>query len=298
MGNRKVDLELKRILKLSGTRAAEARKARASVRKLFYEHKNIALKERNTLAKSTQTKLTKLRSHMASLRRDAAKDLSKATKSLSIAVGKAVTEQQVTYAGLKGALAKAKLNTENKLAGAKKVFQAKLMTLTNVVNANNVKYEVGINKLTDVAHDWKLVSKNERGMLKDQIMAMEKDLNKAIVKAIEIGEAKAHAVQERALEGAEVQKMADDVFVAVIKNRGKIADNYLALKAYCGAMAGDIIEYTMKEGGKGLFSLGDLLGTVASLSSYHTKAAEGIGFGGDKVPPVFGGDLISVSTPL
>jgi len=111
----------------------------------------------------------------------------------------AVTEQQVTYAGLKGALAKAKLNTENKLAGAKKVFQAKLMTLTNVVNANNVKYEVGINKLTDVAHDWKLVSKNERGMLKDQIMAMEKDLNKAIVKAIEIGEAKAHAVQERAL---------------------------------------------------------------------------------------------------
>jgi len=86
--------------------------------------------------------------------------------------------------------------------------------------------------------------------------------------------------------------------VAVIKNRGKIADNYLALKAYCGAMAGDIIEYTMKEGGKGLFSLGDLLGTVASLSSYHTKAAEGIGFGGDKVPPVFGGDLITVSTPL
>merc|ERR1712070_1072127 len=54
----------------------------------------------------------------------------------------------------------------------------------------------------------------------------------------------------------------------------------------------------MKEGGKGLFSLGDLLGTVASLSSYHTKSAEGIGFGGDKVPPVFGGDLISVSTPL
>merc|ERR1711966_25281 len=121
--NRKVDLELKRILNLS------------------YEHKNIALKERNTLAKSTQTKLTKLRSHMAGLRRDAAKDLSKATKSLSIAVGKAVTEQQVTYAGLKGALAKAKLNTENKLVGAKKTFQAKLMTLTNVVNANNVKYE-------------------------------------------------------------------------------------------------------------------------------------------------------------
>merc|ERR1719502_1654916 len=309
--NRKVDAELKRILKESDTRATESRKARAAIRKLFNEHKTVAMKERTALAKSTQSKLTKLRGKMAALRREAAEDLSKATKELSGAVGKAQAEQDAAYTGLKGALAKAKLTTEAKLAGAKKTFQAKLMTLTNVVNANNIKYEVGINKLTDVVHDWKLVSKDDRDLLKDQIVAMEKDLNKAIVKAIEIGEAKARAVEERALEGADLQKkilageiaqqverMADDVFVAVIKNRGKIADNSLALKAYCASRAGDIIDYTTKEDGKGLFSLGDLLTTVAAVSGYHTKAAEGVGFGGGEAPPVFGGKLIPVSTAL
>jgi hypothetical protein len=309
--NRKANAELKRILKESNNEHTAGRKARASIQKLFEEHKAIAAKERDSLAKATQTKLTKLRSTMASLRREAAEDLSKATKKLSGAVSKAQSEQDAEYTGLKGALAKAKLSTEAKLASSKKEFEAKLMTLTNVVDANNIKYEVGINKLTNVVHDWKLVSANERSLLKDQITAMEKDLNKAIVKAIDIGEAKARAVEERALEGAnaakkilsgeiaqQVEHMADDVFKAVLENRGKIADNYLALKAYAASKAGDIIDYTTKEGGKGLFSLGDLLTTVAALSSYHTKAAEGVGFGGGKVPPIFGGDLITVSTTL
>merc|ERR1712167_450517 len=73
---------------------------------------------------------------------------------------------------------------------------------------------------------------------------------------------------------------------------------YLALKAYCASRAGDIIDYTTKEDGKGLFSLGDVLTTVAAVSGYHTKGAEGVGFGGDKVPPIFGGKLIPVSTAL
>jgi len=309
--NRKVNLELDRILKLSDTRNSEARKARGSIRKLFEEHKTVAAQERNALAKATEGRLTKLRSHMAGLRREAAEDLSKASKGLYEALSKAQTEQETSYKGLKGALAKAKLSVEDQERRAKKEFEAKLMTLTNVVNANNVKYEIGINKLTDVVHDWKLVSKSERGMLRDQIDAMEKDLNKAITKSIQIGEAKAKAVQERALEHAntakkvlageiaqQVEDMADDVFKAVLENRGKIADNYLALKAYCGANAGDIIDYVTKENGKGLFAVGDLLSTVAALSGTRSKAAEGVGFGGSKVPPIFGGKLIPVSTKL
>merc|ERR1711988_1272950 len=191
----------------------------------------------------------------------------------------------------------------------KKTFEAKLMTLTNVVNANNIKYEVGINQLTDVVHDWKLVSKGDRDLLKDQITAMEKDLNKAIVKAIQIGETKARAVEERALEGAntaqkilsgeiaqQVETMADDVFKAVLENRGKIADNYLALKAYCGASEGKIYEYIMKANGKGLFSIGTLLQMIASASHSKTEPAEGISAGGGEVLPIFGGPPISVET--
>merc|ERR1711871_337658 len=111
---------------------------------------------------------------------------------------------------------------------AKKEFQAKLMTLTNSVTANRLKFEIGLNKLTNVAHDWKDAAGKDRALLKDQIKSMEKDLNKAIVKAIEIGEAKARAVEEGArtakkiLSGEiaqRVEALADDVFKAVLENR-------------------------------------------------------------------------------
>jgi len=309
--NRKVDAEMKRLLSLSDTRAKEARKARGQIRRVLDEHKAVAAKERKALADSTEKELAKLRSKMAAARREAAVDLTKATKGLYEAVSTAEEDQKKEFKNLKGALAKAKLSTEAKKKRAEKEFQAKLMTLTNVVNANNVKYEVGINKITDVVHDWKLVAKNERNLLKDQIVSMEKDLNKAIVHAIQIGEAKAKAVEERARENAsvvqkalageiaqKVEAMADQVFKHVIENRGKIADNYLALKSYCGSMAGDIIDYTTKENGKGLFAVGDLLTVVAALSGSRTKPAEGVGFGGTDVPPIFGGDHIHVSSHL
>jgi len=309
--NRKVNLELKRILKLSDTRDKEARKARGAVRKILNEHKAVAAKERDALAKSTQGKLTKLRSKMNALRRQAAEDLTKASKGLYGAVNAFEEKSKTVHTGLKGALANAKMGVSEKRLRAKKDFEAKLMTLTNVVSANNVKYEIGINKLTDVAHSWKLASGDDRALLKDQIKAMEKDLNKAIVKAIQIGETKAKSVQERALEHAttvkkvlsgeiaqKVEVMADDVFRAVIENRGKIADNYLAFKGYCGSNAGSIIDYVQKNDGRGLFSLGDLLSTVASLSDVHTAPAEGTGFGAGAVPPIFGGDTIKVSTSL
>merc|ERR1712031_86612 len=79
------------------------------------------------------------------------------------------------------------------------------------------------------------------------------------------------------------------------ENRGKIADNYLALKAYCGATAASIIDYTTKNSGRGLSSVGDFLTTVASISNVRTKAFEGPGAGGKTVLPLFGGLKIKVS---
>merc|ERR1711998_493177 len=91
---------------------------------------------------------------------------------------------------------------------------------------------------------------------------------------------------------------ADEVFKAVLDNRGKIADNYLALKAYAGSMADEIIAYTTKGDGKNLFALGDVLTMVAALSSEKTKPAENVGAGGDSLPPIFNGKPIPVSTSL
>merc|ERR1711904_449470 len=88
---------------------------------------------------------------------------------------------------------------------------------------------------------------------------------------------------------------ADKVYKGLKENRGKIADNYLALKAYCGASAAGMINYPTKNSGRGLSSVGDFLTTVASISNVRTKAFEGPGAGGKTVPPLFGGLKIKVS---
>merc|ERR1711904_440673 len=84
---------------------------------------------------------------------------------------------------------------------------------------------------------------------------MVADLNKDIVKAIQIGEAKIKAVEEEAnisiqrekkallsTISTSVENMADNVFATVQENRHKIADNYLSLKAYSGAAADAITD--------------------------------------------------------
>jgi hypothetical protein len=307
--NDKTDAELKRILTLSDTRFTEARKARGAIRKVIDEHKAVAYNERNALAKHAEEELRKARAYQARLRREAAEDLTKATKELYGSLSVQANEQKKAVNGMKAGLKTAKLGVEAAMTRAKNEFQTKLLGLTNTVGANQKTFERAVTRITGVVHDWKKTAGEDRKLLRDEVKAMDKDLNKAIVKAIAIGEAKAKAVQERgmaninavkrALSGEiakRVEDMADEVFKAVIDNRGKIADNYLALKAYANAKADDIIDYTTKYQGKGLFSLGDLLGMVAAFSKTKTKPAEGIGAGASKVKAIYGGKSIKVST--
>merc|ERR1711871_234220 len=305
--NRKIQAEIKRVFKLSDTNAEEGRKERGQLRKLITEHKLLALNERNALAKRTADEFTKVRGELAQSRNDAAADLTAATKKLNLAMLEQKEKQDLEYKGLKGALAKAQLATAEATKRAKAEFSAKVTDLTNTITANNVKYEKSLRKVTKVAHDWKKNSAADRELMRKQSAAMEKDLNKAIV----YGEAQATRVQERALRkidasanmliteiGEQVEAMADDVFSAVNENRAKIADNYLALKAYANANSGKIIEYVGKGKGNNLLSLGDLLSTVASYSSIHTKNAEGTGAGGDKMMALYKGGSVPTSRKL
>merc|ERR1712146_826237 len=84
-----------------------------------------------------------------------------------------------------------------------------------------------------------------------------------------------------------VDRSADKVFKTVVGNRQKLADNYLSLKAYAVAQMDELIDY-LKAGGKGksLSSIGDLLQTIV-LGAVKPKAAEGLGFGGKRVPALF-----------
>merc|ERR1711881_804613 len=102
-------------------------------------------------------------------------------------------------------------------------------------------------------------------------------LNSKIARAVQIGEARAKAVEDRANENIKVaarglptlaseriENMANKVFSLVQGNRQKIADNYLSLKAYSATAADKISDYVAKGKGRGLGSIGDLLKTVGS----------------------------------
>merc|ERR1719231_346721 len=117
-----------------------------------------------------------------------------------------------------------------------------------LITAGNKKYEEKMERVTGVVHDWKKASLADRKLIKDQVAAMDADLNKAITRAIQIGEAKAKAVEDEAMANTEfakkellttmseeIEDMADEVFSLVQGNRKTIADNYLSLKAYAEA---------------------------------------------------------------
>merc|ERR1719197_1121172 len=140
---------------------------------------------------------------------------------------------------------------------------------------------------------------------------MEADLNKALNRAISIGEAKAKAVEQRIAEhlkntkrflqvelNESVEEAADNVMKIMEGKRQKIADNYLSLKAYAVASADKVQDYVTKGQGRALSSVGDLLVVIGSMGPVKAKPAEGLGMGGSELPAIFSGDTIKVSNAV
>merc|ERR1712010_173994 len=183
-------------------------------------------------------------------------------------------------AALRGATAAAALASANALKRAKGQFASKISMLTNVISANSKRAERNLQRVTGVVHNIAKAAAADRKLIRDQTRAMEADLNKSIVRAIAIGEARAKAVEQRINENLKKTKRylqtelsegidrADDVFKIVNGKRQKIADNYLSLKAYAVASADLVIDYRKKgKNGRNLSSVGDLLQTVAALGA-------------------------------
>merc|ERR1719231_474215 len=160
------------------------------------------------LGKSAEAKLAKVRAYLAKLAKSAKKDLTKATKTLHENLAQFQMEQTEEIEKMTASLKMASATTKKKLADAKEDFKTKYATLVNTVTANN----------------------------------------KDIVKAVQLGEAKAKEVEDRATENAEsmkraltieisqqVERMADTVLKTVLDDRGTIANNYLSVKGYAGA---------------------------------------------------------------
>merc|ERR1711998_341246 len=186
------------------------------------------------------------------------------------------------------------------IVATKKNFGERLTTLTNVVASNHKKVERGLEVLTGVVRDYKAAGKADRANIRKQNAAMASDMQKAIDRAIQIGEAKAKAVEQRARENLAhakqsmlveitetVEAYADMAFKTIQGGHQKIADNYLSLKAYA---------VTAKD--KNLSSLGDLLASIAALSDVVAKKAEGLAPPGATLKSVFSGADVKVKNSV
>merc|ERR1712196_284415 len=135
---------------------------------------------------------------------------------------------------------------------AKQDFSDRLTTLTNVIGANHKKVEKGLEVLTGVVRDYNKVGKADRALIRKQNAAMAADMQSKITTAIQIGEAKAKAVEERARVSLAGMKktMLIEITNTVQGSHAKIADNYLSLKAYAITASDKLSKYVMAGKGK------------------------------------------------
>merc|ERR1712093_125144 len=257
--NRRVSAELKRIVRVSDRRFSASKRARGKLKLLMDEDKAAAAAEVKALSTSLKNKLAKARGRNARNRREMAKDLSKATRALYERMSNMQKRNEKNSAALRGATAAAAMASANALKRAKGQFASKISMLTNVISANSKRAERDLQRVTGVVHNIAKAAAADRKLIKDQTAAMEADLNKSIVRAIAIGEARAKAVEQRINENLKktkrylqtelsegIDRAADNVFKIVNGKRQKIADNYLSLKAYAVASADLVIDYRKK----------------------------------------------------
>merc|ERR1712054_428352 len=143
--------------------------------------------------------------------------------------------------------------------------------------------------------------KHDRKLIKEQNEAMAADMQKAIDRAIQIGEAKAKAVEQRARENLAaakqsmlveitdtVESYADMTFQTIQGGHQKIADNYLSLKAYAVTAKAKLIAYIGKGKGKNL----------SSLDSFVAPKAEGLAPPGATLKSIFSGKDVKVKNTV
>merc|ERR1712096_108533 len=306
--NGKVKAERNKIVKIANARHSSNVRARGMLRKLMDQNKAAAQEEVSALAKHSYAALAKTRHRQAGYVRSFAKDLTKATKKLHITLNKASANQEQVLAGMKKKLAYTQAASAGQLRATKAMFKSRVNTLVNAITANAASAQRGIRHLTKVARNWKHADAADRKLIRVQRSAMKNDLDKALARAIQLGEARAKAVEERANENiavtkkglasqiaVQVENMADNVFRLVQGNRQKIADNYLSLKAYAATAADKITDYLSKGKGRNLMSVGDLLQTVAALSTVKAHPAAGEGYGSPKIPLIFSGKNVKIN---
>jgi hypothetical protein len=309
--NRRVAKEMGKIIKTANTRHSSNKRARGKLRAIMNADKAAASEETAALAKRTKIDLAILRGQQAHYRRQAAKNLSAATKKLYSKIADQSKAQAQIAAGLSSSLASSKAAAAAAITAARKSFNAKIDTMTNTVASNNKAFERGLKRITGVTHSWAKTAGAERKLMKEQVKAMNTDLDAKLARAIQIGEARAKAVEQRAdaniklaqkslqtITSEQVESMANKAFALVQGNRQKIADNYLSLKAYAATATDAIADAVAKGKGRSLSSIGDLLQSVGALAGVKPGKDEGVGAGAPSIPLIFSAKTVKIPNPV
>merc|ERR1719389_500738 len=292
--NRKNAAELKRIEDKMNHQQSVSEKARGALRMVLDENKRAAAEETRELDKLFKAKIAKERSRAAEIARGAAKDLSAATQKMYADMAEVADNNAAANEASAAAISKYAAESQAAIAASRKDFNARLNTLTNTVAANHRKVEKGLEVLTGVIRKNAKEGEEDRKLIRDQNKAMGDDMQKKIVRAIQIGETRAKQVENEAKKNLSstkqamlvqitntVEKYADMAFKTISGNHAKIADNYLSLKAYAVTASDNLSEYTRKGQGKNLSSLGDLLNSIAALSAVKPQKSEGLSPNGE-----------------
>jgi len=306
--NKQVDSELDRLLKKSDSDFSVSKRARGKLKAILDENKRIAHDEVTELYESTRETLHKVHEEQNGHLIGFKCDLTAATEKVYNKLSADKTAQANIIASMTEHLDTAAAATAAELQDAKDLFASRELTLANAITENYEWYKGKMEDKIGLIMDWKEAADSDREAIRCVRNAMVKDLEAGIERAISIGEAKAKAVQERAIENIDTEKktllttisvavenMADNIFGTVQGNRQKIADNYLSLKAYATAAADEIADYVTKGKGRGLSSIGDLLETLAEDVGDAPKPCSGMGFGADHIEAVFSGEEIPVT---
>merc|ERR1712159_726188 len=206
--NNQVDAEIARLIKFSDKTHTANKNARGVIRKIMDQNKAAAAEEVANLAKEANAAIKAARSEQAAYLRGFKKDLTSATESLYNKLSKDSEAQQEALSELKATLTTAKADSAAALKESKDVFASRVNSLTNAITANAKSFGHGLERATGVAMTWKANASKDRAAIRDLRDSMVADLNKNIVRAIQLGEARAKAVQERAMENIATEKKA------------------------------------------------------------------------------------------
>lgn len=305
--NTRVDEELKRVRELANAEFTENKKARGQMRLLMDQYKRAASDEVSAFQDKILEKVTKARATNAANKREMAKSLTVATENFYEKLAAQSKADDDATKVLNKATEAAKLKAAKELKGAEDLFATKIVDLTNTVSENSGRAKRKIARITGVVNKYAEASEEDRLLIQGAINSVEADLNKAVDRAIQIGEAKAKMVEMRIAEKIKdtkgyimveltesCEKSADRIFNQIIAKRATISDNYMSLKAYALGAQDAVSDYITKGNGVGLSAIGDFLETTGNLGALQCKPMEGVGMGGDTVPGIFSGQQMHV----